>query len=191
VSSLRTIGGCARALLAGAVLLACATAAPAQTASAPALKAAFLFNFAKFTEWPPHALAPGAPLVFCVINDQDVGATLTALAKDRVIDQHALVVRVLKPDSTALASCGVLFSSGLSAARSRALYDSVAGKAILTVSDLDRFAETGGVAGFFVERGTVRFAINVDAAARAGITLSSKLLSLAKVVKDEHHASLR
>ena len=180
-----------RVALAGVVLLACASAAPAQTASAPTLKAAFLFNFAKFTQWPSHALAPGAPLVFCVINDRDVGATLTALAKDRVIDDRALVVWVLKADSTALASCSVLFSSGLGPEQSRVLQASVARKPILTVSDLDRFAERGGVAGFFVERGAIRFAINVDAADRAGITLSSKLLSLARVVKDGQHAAGR
>lgn len=177
--------------LAAVVLLASVSAAPGQTASAPTLKAAFLFNFAKFTQWPPRALAPGAPLVFCVINDRDVGATLTSLVQDRVIDDRALVVWVLSPDSSALASCAVLFSSGLSAARSRALHDSIAGRAILSVSDLDRFAEQGGVAGFFVERGAMRFAINVDAADRAGITLSSKLLSLARIVKDGQDATGR
>jgi uncharacterized protein DUF4154 len=174
-------------LVVTAAIAVCAftSVASAQTATAPALKAAYLLNFARFTQWPAEALAPGDPLVLCVINDRAVGEMLVDLTKDRIIDGHKLVVSSMMPDSAALASCRLLFTSGLDATRSGALLESVAGKRVLTVSDLDRFAQLGGVAGFFVENGTMRFAINLDAAQRAGIRLSSKLLSCAKIVKDD------
>jgi YfiR/HmsC-like len=176
-----------------AAIAVCASTsfASAQTATAPALKAAFLYNFAKFTEWPADALAPGEPLLLCVINDRAVGETLVDLTKGRNIEGHALVVSTMKPDSAVLTLCGVIYTSGLGATRSSALLESVAGKPILTVSDLDNFAQLGGVAGFFVEKGTMRFAINLDAAQRGGIHLSSKLLSLARIVKDDRNAARR
>ena len=164
---------------------ACASFASAQTATAPALKAAFLYNFAKFTEWSADALAPGEPLVLCVVNDRAVGEMLADLTKGRSIDGHALVVSTMKPDSSALATCRLLFMSGLDAARSATLLDSVAGKPVLTVSDLDKFAERGGVAQLIVDKGTMGFSVNLDAMRRARIVLSSKLLSLARIVKDE------
>jgi hypothetical protein len=157
----------------------------AQTATAPALKAAFLYNFAKFTEWPAGALGPSEPLVMCVINDRAVGDQLVELTKDKVIDGHALVVSTKKSDAADLGSCRVLFASGLDAKRSAVLIDSVVDRPVFTVSDLDGFAQRGGVAGLFVENGTMRFAINLEAVQRAKVRLSSKLLSLAKIVKDD------
>jgi hypothetical protein len=157
----------------------------AQTATATALKAAFLYNFAKFTEWPSDALAPGEPLVLCVINDRAVADELARLTKDKAVDGHALVVSAKKPDAADLGSCRVLFASGLDAKRSAVLLDSMAGHPIFTVSDLDGFAQSGGVAGLFVEGGLMRFAINLEAVQRAKLRLSSKALSLAKIVKDD------
>lgn len=174
-------------LVAAAAIAVCAFApfASAQTATAPALKAAFLYNFAKFTEWSPEALAPGDPLVLCVINDRAVGEMLVDLTKGRSIDGHTLVVATMKPDSAALASCRLLFASGLDATRSVALLESVAGQSVLTVSDLDKFAQRGGVAQLVVDHGTMSFFVNLDAMRRARILLSSKLLSLAQIVKDD------
>jgi uncharacterized protein DUF4154 len=174
-------------LIAIAAIALCSrpSSAAAQTATAPALKAAFLYNFAKFTEWPDDALAPGVPLLLCVINDRAVGDMLVDLTRGHAINGHALVVSTMKPDSAELPSCRLLFMSGIDAPRSRALVDSVVGKPVLTVSDFDTFAQLGGVADFFVEHGTMRFTINLEAAQRAGIRLSSKLLSLARIVKDD------
>jgi hypothetical protein len=182
-----------RRLTVSLAIAACTWTVPAsaQFATAPALKAAFLYNFAKFTEWPGEALAPGTPLVLCVVNDRAVADTLASLTKGRSVDGHALVVSMIKPDAAALTSCRLLFTSGLDAARSTALLESIAGKPILTVGDADKFAETGGVAGFFVEDGSLRFAINLEAAQRSGVHLSAKLLRLAKIVKDERNGVRR
>ena len=161
------------------------------TATAPALKAAFLYNFAKFATWPAEAMRPADPIVFCVLNDRAVFDQLVSLTEGRAIEGHPLVVRTTKADAAALAACRLLFVSGLDQTASLALLDAVAGKPVLTASDLESFAQSGGVAGFYVERGTLRFAINLEATQRTGLRLSSKLLSLAKIVKDERAAVRR
>ena len=181
----RTAAALSRVLATLAIVLAVpSTTALSQTATEPALKAALLYNFALFTEWPADVLAPGAPLLLCVMNDRGVSTMLVDLTRGRTIDGHKLVVSSMKPDSPGLEDCRVLFTSGLDASRAAALLLAVDGKPVLTVSDVDGFAERGGVAGFFVEKGSMRFAINLAAAQRAGIRLSSKLLSFAKIVKD-------
>ena len=169
-------------------LIVCATpsAAEPQTATAPAVKAAYLLNFVRFTEWPASVLAPGAPITLCVVNNREVANLLTDLVKGRLVEGHALVVATPKPD--ALASCHLLFASDLDAQATAALHASVAGKPILTVSDMDKFAQRGGVVHLFIAQGTIGFAVNINAAQRAGIRLSHKLLSLAKIVKEDRDA---
>jgi hypothetical protein len=162
--------------------------AAGQSVTAPALKAAFLHRFATYTDWPVDTLPVGESLVLCVVNDGAVAAMLETLTKDRSVDGRSLVVATMGPGSPALSSCSVLFTSGLDPARSAALLEAVNGKPVLTVGEGEGFARAGGVVGLFVEGGTLRFAINTDAAQRAHLQLSSKLLSLAKLVKDDRHA---
>jgi hypothetical protein len=173
-----------------AVMVVCGGLPPleSQTATAPALKAAFLYNFAKFTEWPGDALAAGQPLVLCIISDHAVYDDLVNLTRGRAIDAHPIAVRMIKSTAPALTGCRLVFASGLDAAGSAALIDLVAGKPVFTASDLESFAQFGGVAGFYVEAGTLRFAINTDAAQRSGLHLSSRLLTLARIVKDDRSA---
>jgi hypothetical protein len=160
----------------------------AQTATGPQLKAAYLYNFVKFTEWPGDALGPADPIALCVVNDRQVTEILATLVQDRTIGGRRLTVRSVKADDAALLTCRVVFASGLDGARAAALLGSLAGKPILTVGDGAQFAQSGGIAGFFVENGALRFAINMEAAQRAGVRLSSQLLGLAKIVKDDPNA---
>jgi hypothetical protein len=169
-------------------LCAVPSTATGQTATAAELKAALLLNFARFTEWPASSLPPGGAIAVCVVNDRAVADGLADLAKGRLVEGHALVVSAPKADAAALASCHLVFASGLDAKGTAALIASVAGKPVLTVSDLNKFAQLGGVAHFFVEQGAFRFAINLEAAQRAGIRLSHKLLSLATIVKEDANA---
>lgn len=173
-----------------AVMLVCGGLPPleSQTATAPALKAAYLYNFAKFTEWPGDSLPAGEPLVLCIISDHAVYDGLVNLTKDRAIGAHPIAVKMIKSTPATLAACRLVFASGLDAAGSAALIDMVAGKPVFTASDLESFAQFGGVAGFYVEAGTLRFAINQDAAQRSGLHLSSRLLTLARIVKDDRSA---
>jgi hypothetical protein len=182
MTSLRTV----LVLLIAVAAWAAPSADALQTASAPALKAAYLLNFVRFTEWPAAVLAPGAPITLCVVNNRAVSSFLADLTAGRLVEGHALVVATPKPD--ALASCHLLFASDLDSQAAAALMASVAGKPVLTVSDMDKFAERGGVADLFVDHGTIGFAINLAAAQRAGVRLSHKLLSLAKIVKEDRDA---
>lgn len=165
----------------------------AQTASEPALKSAFLYNFPRFTEWPAEALRAGDPIVLCVMNDGVVAGMLETLTRGRNVDGHPLVVSTLPQDSAApaLSACRVLFLSGLEYARSAALLETLSGKPILTVGDGEAFARAGGVVGLFIKDGTLQFAINTRGAQRAGLHLSSKLLNLAKLVKEDRRAAAR
>ena len=156
----------------------------AQGVSAPALKAAFLFNFAKFAEWPSDAMAAGVPLSLCVLGDESVGEWLGEMLKSRPADSGSLTVRSLRDDS-AVRSCHVLYLTGMDMKHAGAVLELVKNQPVLTVSDLGEFTRAGGIAEFFEESGKMRFAINTRAAERARLRLSSRLLSLAKIVRDE------
>lgn len=162
----------------------------AQTASEPALKAAFVYNFAKFTEWPPDALPDRAPLVMCVIGDAAVAQSLESAVRGRQIGRHALVVQQMKVDGP-LRTCHVLYASDLDNDLAAQMLDVVKRLPVLAVSDLNRFAQMGGTAQLFIEGDRMRFAINVDAAQRNRLHLSSQLLALARLVKDNPDAFSR
>jgi hypothetical protein len=153
------------------------------TVAVAALKAAFLYNFAKFSEWPTDTLAPGQPLAMCVVGDAAVADALGQTIKGHALDGHELTVAVLKVDESASA-CHLLYVSAIDTKRSAVLLQSTRSLPVFTVSDADRFAESGGVAQLIVENDRMRFAINLDAVQRTRIHVSPKLLSLARIVKD-------
>jgi len=175
------------AALAAIVMSGVARDAAAQSVTAPELKAAFLFNFAKFAEWPADVISLNSSLVLCVAGDGAVADALDKTVMGHQIDGHSVVIARGKVDS--LPTCHVMYAAGLDAKETVRLLNSLKGLAVFTVSDREQFAQLGGVAYFFVENGKMRFAINQDAAQRAHLTLSSKLLSLAKLVKDERNGS--
>ena len=158
----------------------------AQTATAATITSAFLYNFAKFTEWPPDTLAAGQRIALCVIGDNAVGDALEQTIKGHAIESHELTVEMVRADGN-LRSCHLLYVSGLDAKRSLHLIESLKAAPVFTASDADKFAELGGVAQLTLENGRMQFAINVAAAQRARLQLSSKLLSLAQIIKEERH----
>jgi YfiR/HmsC-like len=158
----------------------------AQSVSGSALKAAFLYNFAKFADWPADILAPGQRLSLCVLGDNAVADALEQTIKAHSTESHELTVQMVGADWP-IRSCHLLYVGGLDVKGAMQLIDALKGAPIFTVSDCDRFAELGGVAQLILEKDRMRFAINVAAAQRARLQLSSKLLSLAKIVKDERY----
>jgi hypothetical protein len=180
----------ARAALRAALLLALAlvaTTAGAQNVSAPALKAAFVFNFAKFVTWPADVLAAKRNLTICVADDNSVAEALEPIINHQLVDGHELKVVRVKADGP-LGACHILFAGGLDSRRARALIDALQGTAVMSISDCERFADTGGVVQLVLERDRMRFVFNLGAARRARLTVSSKLLQLAKSVKDDNDA---
>jgi hypothetical protein len=155
----------------------------AQGTAEPALKAAFLYNFVKFTDWPADAAPSDAAIRLCVLGDEAVGTALEQTVKNRQVDGHPLSMARVNVDGAL--SCHLLYVTGLDRRRSMQLIERVQGAPVFTVSDLEAFAALGGVGQLFVENGKMRFALNPASAQRAGLRISSKLLALAKMVNDE------
>lgn len=171
-------------------LCGCVSFASAQThtASDVEVKAAFIFNFTKFTEWP--ALPSGAAIVVCLTGDDAVAAALVQTVGRQTISGHKVEVRSAQ-DRARWRDCHVLFIADVAARREAAALGGIAGQPVLTVSDSSGFSRTGGIIEFYVEDQRMRFAINVDAVERAGLHLSSRLLQLARIVRDPHLVSPR
>jgi hypothetical protein len=155
----------------------------AQSLPAPALKAAYLFNFAQFLEWPANALPAGAPLALCVVNDGAVADALESTVRGRAVQGHGLTVGHLKAGAP-LPTCHVLYLSGFDLKTSLDVISTLKDVPVLTVSDAARFARTGGMVELFIEDGRMRFAVNVDALSRGRVRLSSQVLGLARIVRD-------
>ena len=141
------------------------------------VKAAYLFNFTKFVEWPSSTLGESAPFTICVAEMNPFGPSLSATIQGETVAGHVLVSRVVK-DSPA--SCHILFvPRGVSIAPYLQPLRSVP---VLTVGETADFLSQGGMISFVMEGGKIRFEINQDAAASAQLTISSRLLRLARNV---------
>lgn len=157
--------------------------AQAQDVSDVQVKAAFLYNFARFVEWPHDAFAgPGSPFIIGVIGNNHFARTLEQTVRGRLINGRPIFVKVLTADA-GLKSCHILYVQSLSDRHMSAMLADAAGASVLTVGDSEHFAHIGGVINFFVQDSRVRFEINPDAADRAHLRISAKLLALARVVR--------
>ena len=171
----------AAVLLAALLLPVPPSAGAAAGASDAAIKAAFLFNFVKFTEWP--ALTAGTPIVACIAGGDDIAAELSRIVKTETAGEHAIAVREPR-DSAYWQECQILFVGSGEQRAFTAAVASIRTQPVLTVSDQKDFSRGGGIIELYIEQGRLRFAINLDAAERAKLRLSARLLGLAKVVRD-------
>ena len=143
------------------------------------LQAAFLFNFAKFVEWPPAAFAAtNSPLTIGILGDNPFGGDLEAIVRDKTINNRIIIIKPMHSVAEAT-NCQVLFISASAKDQIPEMISSLGTASILTVGDTDRFTESGGMINFVKKENKIRFEINDAAARRAGLKISSKLLSLA------------
>lgn len=145
------------------------------------IKAALLYNFAKFTDWPAHSFeGPDAPLLICVLGSDPFGPALKTI-EGKVIKNRPVVTRVV---SRVLDSrrCHVIFVSDSERSRLAEILELVGDDPILTIADMPDFAVSGGIINLKVVDNKSRFDINLAAAHRANLKLSSKLLILAQQV---------
>src|ERR1043166_5585847 len=156
---------------------------PAPQATASELKAAFLYNFAKFTDWPPDSMRTGQAIALCVAGDSAVATALERIVKGRPIDGHEVVIAAVRLQRNVTA-CHLLYASGLDAGDAKMLFDAITNLPVLTVGDSDMFVKRGGVVQLILEDDRMRFVVNVRAARRAHLTLSSQLLNRATIVKE-------
>lgn len=148
------------------------------------VKAAFLYNFASFIDWPATAFAtPASPLVIGIVGEDPFGPMLDELvAGERVHGRTFEVRRFAGGDREGYEACHILFVSSSEARLWRSIAQRLRGRPVLTVADLPGFTEDGGAIGFTTV-GRVRFTINTSALEAARLTASSKLLRLARVTE--------
>ena len=149
------------------------------------IKAGFIYNFAKFVEWPSATFSqPDSPIVIGVLGTDPFGNVLDRIVEDKKIGSRGFVVKRFKwgKNLKELKDCKILFVSASEKAHIDEILLSVKGLPILTVGETPGFAERGGVIRFTLEDNRVRFEVNVDAAHQAELNISSRLLTLAKIV---------
>ena len=147
------------------------------------VKAAMVFNMAKYVEWPAESFAANsAPLVACTIGRGPFVVALEAYQGKMALG-HPLALRRLAVGDEA-AECHVLVVSGIDKRHLAGVLDQARKQPILSVSDLPDFAQSGGMIGLFQQEGKIRFEINVKAAEQSRVKISSQLLKLAKIVRD-------
>jgi hypothetical protein len=146
------------------------------------VKAAFLYNFAKFIEWPSNTFsANNAPIIIGVLGKNPFDGELERMAKDKVLNGHPLIIQpVASSQDTALKRCQILFIQSMDKRKTSEVLELLKGKPTLTVSETEGFIQWGGMINFVMDGKRVRFEINDTTATQAGLRISSKLLSLSK-----------
>ena len=184
ISTRRGRGGrlaTASVALVATLIAASGIAEAADVAPDVAVKAALLYNFAKFAEWP--GLPSGAAIAFCVVGDEGIAAALVETVRGQNINGHML--EVSRPqDSATWHACHLLFIAEPETRQSTPGLEAIRTLPVLTVSDGKDFSQAVGIIELYVEGGRMRFAINLDAADRSGLRLSSRLLGLAKIIRN-------
>lgn len=143
------------------------------------VKAAYLLNFSRYVEWPAEAFAsPAAPVVICVVGSNPFGRELDRAAAGQTSHGRPLVIRQVDNAGRAR-GCHMAFIGDREWRQEPGSIESLLERGTLTVGESERFARDGGVIGFLPRDGTIRFAVNVAARDRAGVRISSRVLTLA------------
>jgi len=152
------------------------------------VKAAYLFNFAKFVEWPTGAFrSPNSPLVICVLGLNPFGSDLEGSIAGKTVGGHRLQISNL-PHGLDASSCQIVFIASSERGQMRQILQNLTGASVLTVGDTSGFTDDGGMINFVLEGERVRFEANVDAAEHAHLRLSARLLTVAKLVVGKSQA---
>lgn len=147
------------------------------------VKAVFLYNFAKFVEWPAKSFPKlSDPIVICILGQNPFDNDLGEAIRGKLWDGRAFTILQIV-DLPPKSRCQILFVTSSERQHFRSMVGSLKGSGILTVGDTPGFIDDGGIINFMVEGGKIRFEISVEAAGQAQLTVSSKLLSLAQTVK--------
>lgn len=150
--------------------------------SEPQVKALFLFNFAKYVDWPADAFAsPESPLIIGLMGHSYCTEPLRRCVEGKKVSGRSIVVREVEAAAEA-GQCHIIFASDSEKQHLPELLQQLRQKAVLTVSEADGFVEQGGMIGFVKRDGKVRLDINLNSARRARLEISSKLLSVADQV---------
>jgi hypothetical protein len=148
------------------------------------VKAAFIFNFAKFVEWPREAFADTkSPLLIGVLGENPFGADLEQAVRGKMLNQRPITIKECRTMEEAR-KCHVLFISTSEKSRFAEILKDMAGTNILTVGENENFIKSGGMISFFWEGNKIRFEISDEAAKKARLKIDSKLLGLGRKAAD-------
>lgn len=165
----------------GLLLMLVCLAGSAQTVDEYQVKAAFLYNFAKFAEWPAETVqSPKASITTCVLGKDPFGHWLKDTIEGRAIDSHTLVLRNINSAAEA-DSCQILFVSSTESKHTWTALAAAKKTGVLTIGECSYAIENGAVINFILDGDRVRFEINPRAAELAKVRISSRLLSLARI----------
>ena len=164
-------------------LVALSAKAQAGSVDEASVKAAYLYNFAKFVGWPEEAGNPGTPLVIAVFGKDAFGAVLKQTVRGETVNGRVISVQSVNRIED-LRPCHILFFGSSNKKRLGEILRATEGAGILTVGETDEFIQLGGVIVFVPEGNKIRFEINLGAARRNRLTISARLLRVAKGVRE-------
>lgn len=144
------------------------------------VKAAFIYNFTKFTEWPQGSRKK--ELNICVVGHDPFGKSLREIQGRVVRDKEVRVQQARSPGE--MQNCHVLFISSSEKNRVSKIVESLENANVLTIGDTKGFSQRGVMVNFFFEYEKIRFEINIDRVNKTGLKMSSSLLKLAKIIHD-------
>ena len=168
------------------MLFACyANAAIPPQATEYEVKAAYIYNFARFIEWPAAAFTgPSDPIRLCIFGKDPFGDIVDRTLRGKTVAQHPFVViRIDEIEKTR--DCHIVFVSRVESARLDAVLEAVHDRPVMTIVDEEGAVQRGAILNFALRDGRVRFAVNTDSAQRSGLSLSSQLIKLAIAVAND------
>jgi|SRR5579863_5752278 len=169
------------ALAAFGALAACAHAEEPVTDEYQ-VKAAFLYNFAKFVEWPSGTGGRSSSIAICVLGQNPFGRVLEDTVDGKTVDGKTFVVRHVS-EVKAAAHCQIVFVCSSERKRFGAILGELRTGGVLTVGESEGFIEEGGVVNLKLDGGKIQIQINMNAAEQSGVRISSKLLGLAQIIR--------
>lgn len=164
--------------------LSAAADKPVKTLAEHEIKAAFLFNFLRYTRWPDNVLAKEKTFRLCVLGKNPFKTILQDLSKHETTHQLPMELMQLK-SAEKISSCHAVFICQSERHHWRRIVENSAKRAVLTVSDISGFAPKGGMIGFYLQQNKVRFKINLEAMRAVELSADANLLRIATVVKSD------
>lgn len=164
-------------------ILSARSAGAQQVASEYQVKAAYLLNFARFVDWPATVLPATSPMRIGIVGDDSFGGALDEVLRGKSVNGHLIQLRHLRWDNV-LTGYQIVFISASEEAHLKQIFQYLGNSSVLTVSDIDRFSLRGGAIEFRTVGNRVRFDINRTPAIAAQLSISSKLLSVARAVHE-------
>ena len=153
--------------------------------SAYEVKAAYLYNFSKFVEWPVNAFEnSGSPFIIGILGNDPFDSSLELIVTNKMVNNRNIKVICSKKIKD-LEKCHILFINLSEEYELAEIIEKIKNLPVLTVSETEGFAQLGGIINFVMKQNNVSFEINVNAARQAGLKINSRVLQLAKIITDK------